>query len=368
MEIDLEPYFVSSPSSSPTSSAVDLCRERADDGSRLSQSFRPAANAFKRSHRAASAVPLPIHDSSPPALRDRQKTETSQLNTEATHVPLESWTLTDNKNDDAAPHVPIAKVTAPPEEGAASTKERGFGRWTVDKRTRKRIYVSLSGRRLNGREAMVEFRKDQLALSNPAESARKELEQLTIQFDAFMSSNAPFENNSASSLSFWGIPEVTVARYEKAGIKRLFEWQVECLLSNAGKVLRGGNLVYTAPTSGGKTLVAEILMLRRLARGSGTIFFVVPFVALVEEKADYLREVWQDMFVSVKVFHSEDGGDELPEDTDVCVCTIEKANMLFNGLLERRQEHQVSMLIIDEMVRCLSLITFLSFIYTAHDR
>lgn len=38
--------------------------------------------------------------------------------------------------------------------------------------------------------------------------------------------------------------------------------QAECL--HAPGVLDGTNLVYCAPTSGGKSLVAEVLMLRRL--------------------------------------------------------------------------------------------------------
>jgi replicative superfamily II helicase len=38
--------------------------------------------------------------------------------------------------------------------------------------------------------------------------------------------------------------------------------QAECL--NQPGVLDGSNLVYCAPTSGGKSLVAEVLMLRRL--------------------------------------------------------------------------------------------------------
>jgi DNA polymerase theta len=38
--------------------------------------------------------------------------------------------------------------------------------------------------------------------------------------------------------------------------------QAECL--NQASVLDGCNLVYCAPTSGGKSLVAEVLMLRRL--------------------------------------------------------------------------------------------------------
>lgn len=86
-----------------------------------------------------------------------------------------------------------------------------------------------------------------------------------------------------------------------------------------------GNLIYSAPTSGGKTLVCEILMLRKIARTTGgTIFFIVPFVALAEEKAEYLRNVWGDMFIGVRAFHGDDGGQTLTEDVDVVVCTIER--------------------------------------------
>ena len=66
-------------------------------------------------------------------------------------------------------------------------------------------------------------------------------------------------------------------------------------------------------------------MLRRIATYSrGTIFFIVPFVALAEEKAEYLRNVWDDMFIGVKSFHGDDGGQTLTEDIDIAVCTIER--------------------------------------------
>ena len=52
------------------------------------------------------------------------------------------------------------------------------------------------------------------------------------------------------------------------------------LTINAAMILSSGesNLLYTAPTSGGKTLVAEVLMWRRLEGAGQTakVLFLVP--------------------------------------------------------------------------------------------
>jgi DNA polymerase theta len=85
-----------------------------------------------------------------------------------------------------------------------------------------------------------------------------------------------------------GIPEEVIESYLKMGISTLYDWQVQCLLRT--NVLSNGNLVYCAPTGGGKTLIAEFAILKTVLVSKKKAIFVLPFVSLVLEKEKYFKK------------------------------------------------------------------------------
>ncbi|XP_058794541.1 DNA polymerase theta [Phymastichus coffea] len=149
-------------------------------------------------------------------------------------------------------------------------------------------------------------------------------------------------------LSSWGLPPLIVERYEARGIKSMFPWQVECLANK--KILEENkNLVYSAPTSAGKTLVAEFLMLKTVLEKKKKAIFILPFVSVVREKMFYFQDLLSDSGVRVEGFM---GGVAPPggfSSVHIAIATIEKANSIINRLMEDGDLMTLGAVIIDEL-------------------
>ncbi|KAL5009648.1 hypothetical protein ScPMuIL_011953 [Solemya velum] len=148
-------------------------------------------------------------------------------------------------------------------------------------------------------------------------------------------------------LTSWGLPDIVLDQYRKLGITAMFPWQAECLCT--GSVLDGGNLVYSAPTSAGKTMVAELLVLKKVLETKRKALFILPFVSVAREKMFYLQKMFQDVGVRVNGFmgsHSPAGGFS---NVDIAVCTIEKGNSLINRLIEEDKLHTLGIIVVDEL-------------------
>lgn len=148
----------------------------------------------------------------------------------------------------------------------------------------------------------------------------------------------------------YGLPDTLTANFAALGVNTIYAWQASCLLAR-GLLSGERHLVYTAPTGGGKSLVADVLLLKRIIENPNRkAILVLPYVALVQEKLKWMRRIVQDVEKKVPDDEKDDhtsqflrnrwkrpqknirvtgffGGSRTTvtwADTDIAVCTIEK--------------------------------------------
>ncbi|XP_032853439.2 DNA polymerase theta [Tyto alba] len=159
--------------------------------------------------------------------------------------------------------------------------------------------------------------------------------------------NVPGDQADKLLLANWGLPKAILEKYHSLGVVQMFEWQAECLM--LGQVLEGKNLVYSAPTSAGKTLVAELLILKRVLETRKKALLILPFVSVAKEKKCYLQTLFQEADVRVEGYMGSMSPAGCFSALDVAVCTIEKANGLINRLIEENKMDSLGVVVVDEL-------------------
>ncbi|KAJ5106260.1 Helicase C-terminal [Penicillium angulare] len=177
----------------------------------------------------------------------------------------------------------------------------------------------------------------------------------------------------------YGLPDALTANFAALGVRNIYPWQASCLLAR-GLLSGERHLVYTAPTGGGKSLVADVLLLKRIIENpTKKAILVLPYVALVQEKLKWMRRIVQDVGKNVPDDEEEEeegqeglsfprrrwkklqkqirvtgffGGSRTTNtwaDTDIAICTIEKANSLINTAIEECSIGDLGVVVLDEL-------------------
>lgn len=134
------------------------------------------------------------------------------------------------------------------------------------------------------------------------------------------------------------------------GIEDLYDWQKECLDLRA--IHERKNLIYALPTSGGKTLVAEIAMFREVLLRKKNVMFILPFVSIVQEKLQDLASIAVEYNFLLEEYCAGKGSipcQKRRKKNVIYICTIEKAAILFDSLLEGKRLNEIGLIVVDEL-------------------
>lgn len=142
-----------------------------------------------------------------------------------------------------------------------------------------------------------------------------------------------------------GLPPALAEVLIENGITKLYPPQEEA-------IKKGGlekNLVLAIPTASGKTLVAELCMLRSILRNGGKCIYIVPLRALASEKYEEFKRKYSPLGVRVGMSTGDfDTADPALASYDILVATSEKVDSLLRHRARWLAE-VVSVVVIDEI-------------------
>ncbi|KAM5159322.1 helicase POLQ-like isoform 4-T4 [Callospermophilus lateralis] len=184
----------------------------------------------------------------------------------------------------------------------------------------------------------------------PIFSRSKQLKE-TLLSEEINVAKKTIESSSDDLGPFYSLPSKVRDLYVQfKGIEKLYEWQHTCLTLSS--VQERKNLIYSLPTSGGKTLVAEILMLQELLCRRKDVLMILPYVAIVQEKISGLSSFAIELGFFVEEYAGSKG--RFPPikrrgKKSLYIATIEKGHSLVNSLIETGRIDSLGLVVVDEL-------------------
>ncbi|KXS42058.1 ATP-dependent DNA helicase [Methanohalophilus euhalobius] len=139
------------------------------------------------------------------------------------------------------------------------------------------------------------------------------------------------------------LPSEAINLYLQAGIEELYPPQADAVEKG---LLQGENLLAAIPTASGKTLLAEMAMLKAVKKG-GKALYIVPLRALASEKfRDFKR--FESLGIKTAISTGDfDSRDEWLGSNDIIVATSEKTDSLLRNSTPWMKD--ITTVIVDEV-------------------